>query len=63
MNFQLTEEHDMVRGMVRDFVEKEVAPRAEEIDEKDEFPRDIFHRMGELGLLGLPFPEEYGGWR
>jgi len=61
MNFQLTEEHDMVRGMVRDFVEKEVAPRAEEIDEKDEFPRDIFHRMGELGLLGLPFPEEYGG--
>jgi len=61
MNFQLTEEHDMVRGMVRDFVEKEVAPRAQEIDEKDEFPRDIFHRMGELGLLGLPFPEEYGG--
>ncbi len=61
MNFQLTEEHTMVRGMVRDFVEKEVAPRAEEIDEKDEFPRDIFHRMGELGLLGLPFPEEYGG--
>jgi butyryl-CoA dehydrogenase len=61
MNFQLTEEHHMVRGMVRNFVDKEIAPRAEEIDEKDEFPRDIFHRMGELGLLGLPFPEEYGG--
>jgi butyryl-CoA dehydrogenase len=47
--------------MVREFVEKEVAPRAEEIDEKDEFPGDLFQRMGEVGLLGLPFPEAYGG--
>jgi butyryl-CoA dehydrogenase len=61
MNFQLTEEHEMIRRMVREFVEKEVAPRAEEIDEKDEFPGDLFQRMGEVGLLGLPFPEAYGG--
>ncbi len=61
MDFQLTEEQQMIRRMVREFVEKEVAPRAEEIDEKDEFPRGIFQKMGEVGLLGLPFPEEYGG--
>jgi butyryl-CoA dehydrogenase len=47
--------------MVREFAEKEIAPRAEEIDETDRFPEDLFRRMGELGILGLPFPEEYGG--
>jgi len=46
---------------VRDFGEKEIAPRPEEIDETDCFPDDLFRRMGELGILGLPFPEEYGG--
>jgi alkylation response protein AidB-like acyl-CoA dehydrogenase len=61
MDFQLTEEHQMIRRMVRDFAEKEIAPRAEEIDATDAFPQDIFNRMGELGLLGLPLPEEYGG--
>ena len=61
MDFQLTEEHRMFRRMVRDFAEKEIAPRAEEIDETDCFPDDLFRRMGELGILGLPFPEEYGG--
>jgi butyryl-CoA dehydrogenase len=61
MDFQLSEEHLMMRRMVRDFVEKEIAPRAEQIDETDEFPRDIFHKMGNLGLLGMPFPEKYGG--
>ena len=61
MDFQLTEEHRMVRRMVREFAEKEIAPRAEEIDETDQFPDDIFRRMGELGIIGLPFPEEYGG--
>ena len=61
MDFELTEEHRMIRRMVRDFAEKEIAPRAEEIDEADRFPADLFHRMGELGILGLPFPEEYGG--
>ncbi len=61
MDFQLTEEHEMIRRMVREFVDKEIAPRAEAIDETDEFPWDIFHKMGQVGLLGLPLPEAYGG--
>ena len=61
MDFAPTEEHRMIRRMVRDFAEKEIAPRAEEIDETDQFPDDLFRRMGELGIIGLPFPEEYGG--
>jgi butyryl-CoA dehydrogenase len=61
MDFAPTEEHRMIRRMVREFAEKEIAPRAEEIDETDQFPDDLFRRMGELGIIGLPFPEEYGG--
>jgi butyryl-CoA dehydrogenase len=61
MDFELTEEQRMFRRMVRDFAEKEIAPRAEEMDETERFPDDLFRRMGELGILGLPFPEEYGG--
>jgi butyryl-CoA dehydrogenase len=61
MDFEPTEEHRMIRRMVRDFAEKEIAPRAEEIDDTDQFPEDLFRRMGELGIIGLPFPEEYGG--
>jgi butyryl-CoA dehydrogenase len=61
MDFYLTEEQHMLRRMVREFAEQEIAPHAEEIDETDKCPWDIFRRMGELGLLGLPFPEEYGG--
>ena len=61
MDFQLTEEQVMIKNMVRDFAEKEIAPRAEEIDATDQFPSDIFKRMGELGLFGIPFAETYGG--
>jgi len=61
MDFEPTEEHRMIRRMVREFAEKEIAPRAEEIDETDQFPDDLFRRMGELGIIGLPFPEKYGG--
>jgi alkylation response protein AidB-like acyl-CoA dehydrogenase len=61
VDFELSEEYQMIRRMVRDFAEKEIAPRAEEIDETDVFPEDLFRRMGELGILGLPFPEAYGG--
>jgi butyryl-CoA dehydrogenase len=61
MDFELTEEQRMFRRMVRDFAEREIAPRAEEIDATDEFPWDVFHKMGEVGLLGLPFAEEYNG--
>ncbi len=59
--FVFSEEHEMVRKMVRDFARKEVAPRAIEYDEKEEFPHEIFKKMAELNLLGLPFDEKYGG--
>ena len=61
MDFQLTEEQRAIQEMVHDFAEKEIAPRAAEIDKCDEFPEDLFRRMGEQGLMGLPFPEQYGG--
>ncbi len=61
MDYQLSEEHLLFQETVRQFVEREIAPRAAEIDATDRFPRDIFERMGELGLLGIPFEEKYGG--
>ncbi|EKN69044.1 acyl-CoA dehydrogenase [Schinkia azotoformans] len=61
MNFELSKEQEMIRDMVRAFAEKEVAPKAEEVDRTGEFPLDTFRKMGELGLLGIPFPEKYGG--
>lgn len=61
MNFVLTAEQEDIRKMVRDFATKSVAPTAAERDEKEYFPREIFDQMGELGILGLPYPEEYGG--
>lgn len=61
MNFELTKEQEMTRRMVRDFAEEKIKPRAIEIDVEAKFPEDIFKDMGELGLLGIPFPEQYGG--
>lgn len=61
MNFNLTEEQEMLRKMVRNFAEKEVQPTAAERDEEERFDRDIFDKMAELGLTGIPWPEEYGG--
>jgi alkylation response protein AidB-like acyl-CoA dehydrogenase len=61
MNFDLTQEQLMIKNMVRDFAEAEIAPRAEHVDRTGEFPYDTFMKMGELGMLGLPIPEEYGG--
>jgi alkylation response protein AidB-like acyl-CoA dehydrogenase len=61
MDFALSEEHRMLQRMVREFAEREIAPRAEELDATDEFPHDLFRRMGEVGLLGLPLPPRYGG--
>jgi short-chain 2-methylacyl-CoA dehydrogenase len=61
MDFSLNEEQAAIRETCRDFAEQEIKPRAEEMDRTGEFPYDIVHKMGELGLLGLPFPEEYGG--
>lgn len=61
MDFQLTEEQEMLRKMVRDFAEKEVEPTAAERDEEERFDRSIFDNMANLGLAGIPWPEEYGG--
>lgn len=61
MNFQLTEEQEMLRKMVQDFARKEVEPTAAERDEEERFDREIFDKMAELGLTGIPWPEEYGG--
>jgi len=61
MNFELTKEQDMIKKMVRDFAEDTIRPKAIEIDIEAKFPVEIFDQMGELGLLGIPFPEEYGG--
>ncbi|TAK31681.1 MAG: acyl-CoA dehydrogenase [Chloroflexota bacterium] len=61
MDFDLTYEQLAVKRMVREFAEREVAPVAEGLDEREEFPYALVHKMGELGLMGLPFPERYGG--
>lgn len=61
MNFQLSEEHEMLRRMVREFANEVVAPTAAERDEEARFDREIFNQMAELGLTGIPWPEEYGG--
>jgi alkylation response protein AidB-like acyl-CoA dehydrogenase len=61
MQFDLTDDQRLTQEMVRAFAEKEVKPRAAEIDRTDEFPRDLYRRMGELGLLGMTLPPEYGG--
>lgn len=61
MQFLLSEEHEMIRKMVRDFAKNEVEPTAAERDEEERFDRAIFDQMGELGLCGIPWPEEYGG--
>jgi butyryl-CoA dehydrogenase len=61
MRFQLTKEQEMVRKMVREFAENEIKPIAAEFDETQEFPWDTVKKMGELNLLGLIFPKEYGG--
>ena len=61
MDFTLSAEQQMIRDLCREFAENEIKPHAEEMDRSGAFPYDIVKKMGELGLLGLPFPEEYGG--
>ena len=61
MNFVLTQDQEAIRKTVQEFTQKRIAPGAAERDEHDIFPRDIYNEMGKLGLMGIPYPEEYGG--
>jgi alkylation response protein AidB-like acyl-CoA dehydrogenase len=61
MDFDLSDEHRLIQRTVRDFAEQEVAPVAEELDRTKSFPYEIVRQLGELNLMGIPFPEDYGG--
>ncbi len=61
MNFDLVDHHRLLQQTVREFAEQEIAPIAEELDRTKAFPYEIVRRLGELDLMGIPFPEEYGG--
>ena len=61
MNFIQDENNQQLQEMYREFAEKEVKPIAKEIDENMRFPAENIPKMAEMGLLGIPFPEEYGG--
>ena len=61
MNFELSDDHELLRRTVREFAEGEVAPVAEELDRTKAFPYDLVAKMGQLGWMGIPFPESVGG--
>ena len=61
MNFDLTNEHKMIQKEVRRFAQTGIAPRVAELDEKGEYPYEIMEKMGNLGFMGIPFPDAYGG--
>ena len=61
LNFDLGETADMLRDTVMSFASEEIAPLAEEIDRSDRFPRELWPRLGELGLLGITVEEDFGG--
>ncbi|MDY6795850.1 MAG: acyl-CoA dehydrogenase family protein [Actinomycetota bacterium] len=61
MDFSLDVEHQMLRETIRQFSENEISPIADEIDREDEFPSEVFTKLGELGALGITIPESYGG--
>ena len=61
MNYELTEEQELLRRTVRDFAETRVAPVAEELDREERFPYELVQEMAELGFMGIPFAEQYGG--
>jgi len=61
MNFDLTSEQEMIKRTIRQFADEEVAPGALERDRTKQFPVEVFKKLAEMGIMGLPFPEEYGG--
>ncbi len=61
MDFRLTEEQRMIKDMTRKFVDEAVAPKAEELEARGEYPYEIMLRMADLGMMGIPFPAQYGG--
>jgi alkylation response protein AidB-like acyl-CoA dehydrogenase len=61
MHFELSDEQELIRRTVREFAEREIAPQAHHVDATGEFPAATFRKMGQLGLMGLPFAEEHGG--
>jgi short-chain 2-methylacyl-CoA dehydrogenase len=61
MQFDLSDDHRLIQETVRDFATAEIAPVAEDLDREKRFPYEIVAKLGELGLMGIPFPEEYGG--
>jgi len=61
MDFHLTTEQQMIRDLCKNFVKNEIAPIAEEMDQTGQFPYHVWKKMGDLGMIGIPFPEEYGG--
>ncbi|WP_078413802.1 acyl-CoA dehydrogenase family protein [Priestia abyssalis] len=61
MNFDLTTEQKLIQKTIREFAEAEVAPEAEQRDKEKQFPLKVFQKLADLGIMGLPFPEEYGG--
>src|SRR4051794_41243555 len=63
MNFDLTDEQKNIQRLARDFAQQEVKPVAEELDRTKSFPYEIVAKLAELGLMGMPFPDEYGGGR
>ncbi|HEY0590915.1 MAG TPA: acyl-CoA dehydrogenase family protein, partial [Thermoanaerobaculia bacterium] len=61
MDFRFSDEQEQIRQMVREFAETEMRPHVMEWDEAQIFPKDVIKKLGELGMLGIIFPEEYGG--
>jgi len=62
MNFSISTEQQMVRDLCRNFTKNEIIPIAEELDKTGSFPYEVWKKMGNLGICGIPFPEECGGW-
>jgi len=61
MDFELSEQQKLIRDTVRDFAKSEIRPHAEQWDETETFPRELFHQLGEMGIMGMNIPETYGG--